>query len=276
VTEEDVAVLAAEAAARIQQDRPTEVRRKGAVDWVSDIDVRSEAAIREVLARHTPDIPVLGEEGGGAEGATTRWVVDPLDGTTNYLRGLPVHAVSVGLEVDGDPRVGAVIDVPRGVVYRGTVGRGASAGGAPLRTSGVRDLSEALCATGFAYDRQRRAGFYLQFVQAFLERTQGVRRAGAAALDLAWTAAGHFDLYWEFHLGRWDVTAGIALVRAAGGVVSAIPDFSSGGPTPGTSSGGPTPGRDLGDRPCPVATNAWLHEPTIALIRSVLEREEGR
>jgi myo-inositol-1(or 4)-monophosphatase len=266
VTEEDVAVLAAEAAAQVQRTVGVSgVRQKGRVDWVTEADLRAEAAVRAVLAEHTPDVPVLGEEGGGAEGATTRWVVDPLDGTTNFVRGFPVYAVSVGLEIDGEPRVGAIIDVPRGVVYRGTVGRGATANGASLRTSDVRDLAGALCATGFPYDRQQRASFYLGFVRAFLERTQGVRRAGAASLDLAWIAAGHVDLYWEFHLGRWDVAAGIALVRAAGGRVSPMParDGVDGG---------------FGDRPCPVATNAWLHEPTLALIRSVLathEREGG-
>ncbi|MEZ4235348.1 MAG: inositol monophosphatase family protein [Myxococcota bacterium] len=258
MTEEDVAVLAAEAAARIQREAaraggPTGARQKGAVDWVTDVDLRCEAAVREVLARHTPEIPVLGEEGGGAEGATTRWVVDPLDGTTNFVRGFPVHAVSVGPEVDGEPRVGAIIDVPRGVVYRGTLGRGATANGAPLRVSDTRDLGQALCATGFPYDRQQKAAFYLRLVEAFLVRTQGVRRAGAAALDLSWLAAGHVDVYWEFHLGRWDVVAGIALVRAAGGTVDALPGFA------------------LDARPCPLATNGWLQEAAAALIRQVLE-----
>ncbi|MEQ1508248.1 MAG: inositol monophosphatase family protein [Myxococcota bacterium] len=254
MTEQDVAIEAARAAAAIQRaSRPTGLRQKGAVDWVTDVDLRCEAAIREILGRHTPEIPVLGEEGGGAAGATTRWVVDPLDGTTNYVHGFPFCAVSIGLEVDGVPQVGVVIDTHRDVVFAATTGRGAFANGERLAVSAVDTLDRALCATGFPYDRRNKARFYLKFVEAFLERTQCVRRAGAASLDLAYVAAGAVDLFWEFDLARWDVTAGIVLVREAGGRVS------------------PIPGRDLGDRPCPIATNDRLHDEVVAVIGSILE-----
>lgn len=255
MTEEDVAVEAARAAAAVLADTSLRrtARRKGAVDWVTDADLAAERAVREVLAKHTPDVPVMGEEGGGAAAATTRWVVDPLDGTTNFVHGFPYYAVSVGLEVDGEPTVGAVHDVVRGRTWRATKGRGGTVDGEPLRTSDVRTLEEALCATGFAYDRRQRAAFYLKFVKVALERTQGVRRAGAAALDLAQVAEGAIDLYWEFSLSRWDVVAGIVLVREAGGRVS------------------PIPGLPLLAPANPIATNPWLHDEVVALIDGILK-----
>ena len=249
MTEEDVAVEAANAAAAIlRTTTPTGVRHKGAIDLVTEVDVRCEAAIRDVLLHHLPDVPILGEEGGGAEGKTTRWVVDPLDGTTNFVHGFPFYAVSIGLEVDGVPTVGVVVDAVRDRVYRATLGRGAWLGSERLRTSDVRTLDEALCGTGFPYDSRTNAGPYLAVVRAFLERTQGIRRAGAASLDLAMVAAGHVDLFWEFSLRPWDVCGGTVLVREAGGRVSAIP------------------GREGADPASPIATNPWLHDEVVALI----------
>jgi myo-inositol-1(or 4)-monophosphatase len=252
VTEEEVAVEAATAAARLLVARPTNVRHKGAVDLVTEMDLRCEATIREILARHTPDVPVLGEEGGGAEAASTRWVVDPLDGTTNYVHGFPFYSVSIALEVDGEPVVGVVVDAVRQRVFRATAGRGAYAGDEVLRVSDVRSLGEALSATGFAYDRRGRADFYLRFVKSALERTQCIRRAGSAALDLAHVAAGALDLYWEFNLGWWDVAAGYVLVREAGGRV------------------GPMQGQE---RTSPLATNGWLHDAWSAEIERLLLEE---
>ena len=258
MTEEAVAVEAAAAAAVIlRSTAPTGVRHKGAIDLVTEVDLRCEAAIREVLGRHLPDVPVLGEEGGGGEGATTRWVVDPIDGTTNFVHGFPFYAVSIGLEVDGVPTVGVVVDVPRGIVYRATLGHGAWVGDTRIHTSEVRTLDEALCGTGFPYDTRNGAGFHLRFVRLFLERTQGIRRAGAASLDLAMVAAGHLDLFWEFDLRRWDVCAGAVLVREAGGQVSAIPGYR------------------LDDPSSPIATNPWLHDEVVALIGEELTRREA-
>lgn len=251
-----MAVEAALAAAAVLADvglRAT-ARQKGAVDWVTDADLGAERAIREVLARHTPDVPILGEEGGGGD-ATTRWVVDPLDGTTNFVHGFPFYAVSIGLEVDGVPTVGVVHDVVRRRTFRATTGRGGTVEGVPLRTSEVRTLEGALCATGFAYDRRKRVDFYLRFVREMLLRSQGIRRAGAAALDLASTAEGSIDVYWEFALSPWDVVAGIVLVREAGGRVS------------------PIPGHPLTSPANPIATNPWLHDEVVALIGRLLEED---
>jgi myo-inositol-1(or 4)-monophosphatase len=246
-----VAVQAAQAAARVQRralsDGIGAVRHKGSVDLVTATDLASERAIREVLERHLPEVPILGEEEGGAEGATTRWVVDPLDGTTNFVHGLPHFGPSVALEVDGEPVLGVVIDTMRGEIYRAAKGQGAFCGERPLAVSTVDRLDHALVATGFPYDRRTRAAEVLAPVQRVLERCQGLRRAGAAALDLAWVAAGRLDAYWERDLGRWDVAAGVVLVREAGGRVEWLD---------GT----------MGDRPSPLATNGRLHEAFAALV----------
>jgi myo-inositol-1(or 4)-monophosphatase len=256
VTEEDVAIEAARAAGLLLRDRPTSVQHKGPIDLVTERDLACEVAIREVLARHLPDIPVMGEEQGGTE-APTRWVVDPLDGTTNFVHDFPFYAVSIGLEVDGEPAVGVVLDAVRGTVYRATRGRGAFADDVPIRVSDVRTLDQALCGTGFAYDRRTRASFYLRFVEVFLERTQGIRRAGAASLDLAMVASGRLDLFWEFGLRPWDVAAATVLILEAGGRVS------------------PIPGYDARDPACPIATNPWLHDEVVALIAQTLNEVSG-
>jgi myo-inositol-1(or 4)-monophosphatase len=146
-----------------------------------------------------------------------------------------------------------VVDPVRRRTWRGTRGQGATVEGERLRASDVRTLDEALFATGFPYDRRQRAAFYLKLVQRVLERTQGVRRAGAAALDLAMLAEGHVDAYWEFGLRPWDTMAGFVLVTEAGGRVS------------------PIPGRTLTDPVCPIATNAWLHDEVVALIGDALK-----
>ncbi len=250
MTEEEVAVEAALAAATLLEDRggPLAVRHKGAVDLVTELDEQCEDAIRAVLARHTPDLPVLGEEGGGAESAATRWVVDPIDGTTNFVHGIPHYSISIALEVDGDAHVGVVHEVSRRRTLRATQTRGAFCEGAPLKVSDVRELPQALSATGFAYDRREDPEKYVQLVRMALVHTQGLRRMGSAALDLAYVAEGRLDAYFEYNLQRWDAAAGVLLVREAGGRVSPIPGFS------------------LGDRPCPVASNPWVHDALIELI----------
>lgn len=256
--EEDVAVEAALAAAAVLRAhaRPDTVRHKGAVDLVTEVDLACEAAVREVLGRHTPEIPVLGEEGGGALDAPTRWVVDPLDGTTNFVHGIPHYAVSIALEIDTIPTVGVVHHMPRDRTLRATRGRGATCEGARLSVSGVRDLGEALCATGFPYDRRRDPRRYAAVVAAILSRAQGLRRMGAAALDLAFVAEGRLDAYAELRLGRWDSAAGVVLVEEAGGKVTAAAGS----------------GRDRFS--CPVASNGWVHEAWAALFESAIDMED--
>ena len=218
-----VALEAARAAASIIRERaPEHVEHKGSVDLVTEVDLACEQAIRAVLHRHTPHVPVLGEEGGGATDSPTRWVVDPIDGTTNFVHGYPFVCTSIALEVDGEPVAACILDAFRDVTYTAAAGRGARCDDRPMRVSSCTDLSSALVGTGFAYDRRERPDFYLSRFKAVMERCQGVRRGGAAALELALLADGRLDAFWEFALKRWDIAAGTLLIREAGGLVSSI------------------------------------------------------
>ncbi|RME22722.1 MAG: inositol monophosphatase [Deltaproteobacteria bacterium] len=223
----DIAIEAARAAGALlgraaEAGGPARIDHKGSVDLVTELDVAAEAAIAEVLARHTPDIPILAEEGGGAVEASTRWIVDPLDGTTNFVHGIPHFAVSIALQEDGELVAGVVLDVMRRECWAAARGGGATCNGRPVRVSGCRALQQAVVATGFPYDRQQRAWEYLRFVEAVMRRVQGLRRCGAAALDLAWVAGGRLDGFWEPGLSPWDIAAGLLLVTEAGGTVSGV------------------------------------------------------
>jgi myo-inositol-1(or 4)-monophosphatase len=255
VNELDVALEAAKQAGQIIReaaDKPKQISHKGAVDLVTEIDCAAEAAIRAVLLRHTPDIPVLGEEAGGALQASTRWVVDPLDGTTNFVHGFPVFAVSIALEVDGVGRCGVVFDPTRDKAYTALRGQGSFCNDRPMRVSECQHLDTALLGTGFAYDRRTKAPFYLAYVEAFMRRAQGIRRAGAAAMDLAMVADGVLDGFWEFNLSPWDIAAGRLLVEEAGGQFSG----HHGGVVDAT-------------KPSPLATNGYLHREMIEVLAAV-------
>lgn len=219
---EALAAHAAREAGRVVRARPADLgtTHKGAVDLVTAVDLASEARIRELLA--PSGIPVHAEEGGGAAFAPVRWLVDPLDGTTNYVHGFPSYAVSIGLEERGRVVVGVVLDGVTGVCHVAHEGAGSRGDGLASRVSSTDDLGQALVASGFAYDRRTRADWYLAFVKVALERTQGFRRAGAAAMDLVHVACGRLDAYWEFNLQPWDLAAGSLLVTEAGGTVSDV------------------------------------------------------
>jgi myo-inositol-1(or 4)-monophosphatase len=197
----------------------SEVREKAPGDWVSDADTASERTVRAVLAEAAPAIPVHGEEEGGDRGSTG-WLVDPLDGTANFLHGFPVVGVSVALVEDGVPVVGVVHAPLLGDTYTARRGGGAHRNGEPLRVSG-RSAEQAILATGTPFRAKRtRLPGYLRAFEGALRSFEDLRRAGAASLDLAWTAAGVFDGYFEAALGPWDVAAGALLVREAGGTVT--------------------------------------------------------
>lgn len=192
---------------------------KGPGDWVSNIDTSSEQAVRDHLLASAPDIHVHGEEEGG-ESMAIEWLVDPLDGTANFLHGFPIVAVSIGLVVDGAPVVGVVHAPMLGDTYTARAGGGAQRNGVPLRVSD-RSPEQAICATGFPFRKKReRLGEYFPVFERALVTFEDLRRAGAAALDLAWTGAGVFDGYFEQALGPWDVAAGALVVREAGGIVT--------------------------------------------------------
>jgi myo-inositol-1(or 4)-monophosphatase len=250
----EVARAAAVAAAQIIRARGSGIAEyKGAVDPVTAVDREAEAAITKVLGSHRPADGLLAEEGTGTESTSgRRWVVDPLDGTVNFLHGVPQVSVSVALESDSEPVVGVIRDVYRDEEFTAERGKGAYLNGAPITVSGTRLLSTSLVSTGFGYDRQQRAADYTRVVTAVLEVAQGIRRLGSAALDLAWVACGRYDGHWEVRLSPWDVAAGMLIVREAGGTVTA-------------SDGGPASHRDI------VATNGRIHED----LRKVVRRAMG-
>jgi myo-inositol-1(or 4)-monophosphatase len=195
-----------------------DVREKAPGDWVSEADLTSERAIREALLAAAPDVPVFGEEGGGTRGELG-WLVDPLDGTANFLHGFPVVGVSVALVEAGRPIVGVVHAPMLGDTYVAVHGRGAYRGNERLHVSG-RAPARAICATGFPFRHKDRLDRYARVLTAALRGFEDLRRAGAASLDLAWTGAGVFDGYFELALGPWDVAAGALVVTEAGGVVT--------------------------------------------------------
>jgi myo-inositol-1(or 4)-monophosphatase len=221
----DIATEAAMAAGTLlrgfrQDDLDIQEKRPG--DLVTAADRASETLVMEILTRHFPQDEVLTEESGqlGSAGSTYRWVVDPLDGTTNFAHGYPFASVSIGLLQEGEPVLGVVADVFHDRLFRALQGSGSTCNRRPLRVSPTAELSRSLLVTGFAYDRRETLdNNYAEFCH-FTHLTQGVRRGGSAALDLAYVASGQLDGYWERGLSPWDITAGIVLVREAGGVVT--------------------------------------------------------
>ena len=205
-----------------------EVYKKGPSDLVTQADLAAQEAVRSTVLEAFPDHGFVGEEGppGGADApGGYRWIVDPLDGTTNYAHGVPHFAVSLALERQGEILVGAIFDPNRGEYYMAIRGQGATLNGKPLKTSGVLDLADAIGAVGFPYDLRPDSPDLLVFNTAVF-RCQSVRRTGCTSLNLAYLAAGRFDVYWAYGTHIWDVAAGVLLIREAGGVVTA-PD---GGP----------------------------------------------
>ena len=198
------------------------MREKGRCgDLVTEADHAAEEVVLDLLQRETPEIGVLAEESGRRQApGDLEWCVDPLDGTTNYAHGFPFFGTSIGLTWRGMPLLGALAAPALGELYWAAPGLGSWCNGQPLAVTGCDRLEDALLATGFAYDRFTRLdNNYAEFAY-FTHRTHGVRRAGAAALDLAYVASGRLDGYWERGLSSWDLAAGVVLVEQAGGLVS--------------------------------------------------------
>jgi myo-inositol-1(or 4)-monophosphatase len=196
-------------------------QKGGAGNLVTEADLAAERAVLAVLADATPGFAVLAEESGRRSGdGPFEWCVDPLDGTTNYAHGFPVFCTSVGLLFEGKPILGALALPALDQLFWAAPGFGSWCNDKRLRVSDCRQISDALLATGFAYDRIARLdNNYAEFAR-FTHRSHGVRRAGAAAVDLAFVASGAIDGYWERGLSPWDLVAGVVLVEQAGGVVS--------------------------------------------------------
>lgn len=190
-------------------------------DLVTQADHESETAIRALIASRHPDHVVLGEEQGQDKEGLFRWIVDPLDGTVNYAHGFPFYAVSIGLEARGEVVLGVILDTARDELFSATKGGGAFLNGRPIQVSTQKALQGSLLATGFPYDVHKDAENVTYFQRA-LARGLMVRRPGAAALDLAYVAAGRLDGFWEVKLNPWDVAAGWLLITEAGGTVTGI------------------------------------------------------
>jgi myo-inositol-1(or 4)-monophosphatase len=195
---------------------------KGAIDLVTTIDRETERKIVEVIQRSFSDHAILAEEDTNlpGNGKEYRWIIDPLDGTTNFAHSYPHFCVSIALECAGEVVLGLVYDPLRGECFKAVKGEGATLNGGPIRVSNVTELDKALLATGFPYDRREKADFYLSFFKGFMTRSQGIRRNGSAALDLCYVACGRIDGFWELQLRAWDTAASALIVEEAGGKVS--------------------------------------------------------
>ncbi len=220
-----VAVAAAQQAGKIIADGyRTEFRVdfKGATtNLVTEVDRKAESAIIEALRQAFPDHQILAEEGGegSRQKSPYKWIVDPLDGTTNFAHGFPAFCVSIGLEVDGRVELGVVYDPLRQELFEAEAGKGAFLNGERLRVSQAAALDRALLVTGFAYDQEGRR-MNLDHFSRFVLKAQGIRRTGSAAIDLCYVASGRVDGFWELKLYPWDVAAGSLIVAEAGGRVT--------------------------------------------------------
>lgn len=195
---------------------------KGPADYLTEIDRAAEAAILGVLASAYPGAQLLGEETwtGGPIAAGLSFIVDPLDGTTNFLHGIPEYAVSIGALMDGIPVAGIVMHGARDEVFTATRGGGAYCNGTRLAISAITTPARALIATGFPFNNNSDVDRYAAHFTRVAPATAGIRRAGSAAVDFANLAAGRYDAFWELSLSPWDIAAGVLLVREAGGVVT--------------------------------------------------------
>ena len=230
----EVAVEAASRAAEIHRESRLEPDEewvdKSRSDFVTRVDVEAERAVQETILGRFPDHAIVaeeaetgpGERAGGGDGAPVSWIVDPLDGTSNWLHGYPEYAASVAAEDDRGLRVACVVNSARGERFTAVRGAGARMDGEPIRVSGADDLSLALVGTGFPFKKMDQIEPYMEVFRRVMTSTAGVRRAGAAALDLCSVACGRLDAFWELWLMPWDVAAGALIVQEAGGVVERL------------------------------------------------------
>ena len=225
---EQVAREAALAAGRLLRERfadrtPIAVEHKGLHDFVTAVDREAEATVLGHLLEHFPDHTVMAEEGSPeAAAADHRWIVDPLDGTTNFIHGVPLFGVSIALEDREGLVAGVIHDPMRDETFHAHRGGGARLNDEPIRCAQPSGAHEALIATGFPFRELSRLDRYLRAFEAFIHTTAGLRRAGSASIDLAYTACGRYDGFWEIGLSRWDIAAGTLIVREAGGKVTDV------------------------------------------------------
>ena len=229
-----------------------DISYKGEVDIVTDVDREAQELIENEIRNRYPDHGILAEEELDTAGSSGyRWIVDPLDGTTNYAHRFPVFSVSIAVAREGETLCGVVYNPMSGEMFKAVQGEGASLNAFPISVSGITSLDRSLLGTGFPYNIRETADTNLNHFQHFAVRTQGIRRCGSAALDLCFVACGRLDGFWELNLKAWDIAAGALIVREAGGVTS---DFG---------------GAELGlDGSEVLATNGHIHREMIDVLRS--------
>ncbi len=220
----ELAIRAAREAGAILQDYATrgfQIEHKGRINLVTEADFASEHHIKQLITSHYPTHRILAEESGESAHSGSSddywWIIDPLDGTTNFSHGYPCYAVSIGVEHRGEIVVGVIYDPTRDELFAAERGAGAMLNGQKIQVSDVDHLEKALVVSGFPYDVRERMDEYLPAWRKFLERAQGVRRLGAAAIDMACVAAGRMDGFWEYGLNPWDTAAGWVIIEEAGG-----------------------------------------------------------
>lgn len=255
-----VAITAAQAAGALLRNYARTgfcVEYKNPIDLVTNADHAAEQCIIDHICAQFPGHSVLAEERGAVPHGSSRyrWVIDPLDGTTNFAHGFPFYSVSIGVECDGRPLLGVVYDPSRDELFTALAGNGARLNDMPIAVSETEQLDRALLVTGFSSNIRETPNNNLNHFSRFTLRTQGMRRTGSAALDLCYVAAGRFDGFWEVKLNPWDMAAGVVILREAGGMVT---DFS--GSTHSIH------------QPELVASNGRIHEAMLAVLREGLSR----
>ncbi len=229
----DIAAAAARAAGKIVKHLFGRVGyeiKKSDTDLLTRADLHSEKTIVEIIGTRFPQDNILAEEGGNKEQTSNRtWLVDPVDGTTNFVHGFPFFGVSIGLEVDGEMVVGVVHNPVMNEFFQASKGNGAFLNQSPIHVSGTRKLHRSLLATGFPYDIKEKTESVMALFKKMIVKAQGVRRPGAASIDMCYVASGRFDGFWEQDLNPWDTAAGLIILKEAGGKVTT---FDGGNYTP--------------------------------------------
>lgn len=256
----DLAIRAAREAGAIIQDFAAhrfEITHKGPINLVTEADLASEHHIKQMISACYPDHRILAEESGLSHHAEADycWIIDPLDGTTNFAHGFPCYAVSIGVEHKGEIIAGVVFDPTRDELFAAERGAGATLNDRKISVSKVSEMERALLVTGFPYDVRERMDFFIPGWRTFLARAQSVRRLGAAAIDMAYVACGRMDGFWEWGLNPWDCAAGWLLVEEAGGKL--------------TKTDGDAFDMFLPDMAC---TNGLIHEQMLAVLAEVKQQ----
>lgn len=257
----DVAIAAAKKAGEIQKlhfGQSLQIEYKGEIDPVTEVDKRCDQAITQIILQSFPDHDLLTEESPfKKKGSPWKWIIDPLDGTTNYLHGYPCFCVSIGLEIEGEMKLGVVYDPILDELFLSEKGKGAYLNGKRIFVSREPVLDRSFLSTGFPYDVREHTDFYLCYFRQFIAQSFAIRRPGSAAIDLCYVAAGRFDGFWELKLRPWDLAAGTLLITEAGGKVT---DFK---------------GQPLsiyaGDI---LASNGLIHEQMLEAIQEIEEKME--